>query len=154
MSKGFNFSLEKVLEIRQYQENKQALKLHNSKKVLKTEEQKLDTLKDNKKSTINHQKNKTVKDYTININELRITQDYLNQLNTYIEQQNKRVRDSDAAVRGELQRLKEAVKDKKIVEKLKERYLDEFKKSKNLQENKMQDEIAIRQQNKSRKDND
>lgn len=151
MSKGFNFSLEKVLEIRQYQENKQAVKLHNSKKVLKTEEQKLDTLKDSKETTINYQKNKTDKDYTININELRVTQDYINQLNKYIEQQNKRVLESDAAVRGELERLHEAVKDKKIVEKLKERHLDEFKKSKNLQENKKQDEIAIRQQNKTRK---
>jgi len=151
MSKGFNFSLEKVLEIRQFQENKQAVKLHKSKKVLKSEEQKLDTLKDSKETTIKNQKNKTDKDYTININELRITKDYLNQLNKHIEQQNKKVLESDAAVKGELECLHEAVKDKKVVEKLKERYLDEFKKSKSQEENKQQDEIAVRQQNKTRK---
>jgi len=144
MAKGFNFSLQKVLEVRQHQENKQAVKLNKSKRVLKTEEQKLDILKDNKKHTLKKQKDDSEKDFKVDLNKLKITQDYIVQLNNHIEDQNEKVQHSDEAVKEDLEKLNEAVKEKKVVEKLKEKHFEEHKKTKNQEINKQQDEIAIR----------
>ena len=44
----------------------------------------------------------------------------------------------------DLEELNEAVKERKVVEKIKEKQFNVFKKEKNLESNKQQDEVAIR----------
>ena len=78
------------------------------------------------------------------LNQLNISTDYLLQLNDQIDKGEERVLDAGTEVENKLDHLNEASKDKKAVEKLRDRKLGEHKILKKKVERKKTDEIANR----------
>ena len=85
------------------------------------------------------------------INQLNIATDYLLQLNDQLEKGTAKVLDADAKVENKLDNLNEASKNKKAVEKLRERKLREHNIMKKKVERKTTDEIANRSEQIKRK---
>ena len=140
MAKQFRFPLEKVLDYKKNIEDLKAGELNRSREKKKIEEDKLKYIEDKKEETLienDSQGNMT-------INQLNITTDYLFQLNDQLEKGTARVLDADTEVENKLGNLNEASKDKKAVEKLRERRLSEHKILKRKIERKKTDEIANR----------
>jgi len=144
MARKFNFSLQKVLEVRQLLENKQAVQVFKKKEILKSEEQTLHNLKSEKQKAMTERQRSNGSDQKIDLHQLKVTGQYITQLNRTIDTQGKKVADSGKAVKKEITKLNAAVRDKKAVEKLKERHWDDYKKTVNQEYNKHQDEVAIR----------
>jgi len=84
------------------------------------------------------------------LNELKVKKDYLLHLNKNIETQKKEVQSSNKKVDENREELLFASKDKKVLEKLKSKYYENYKKMKNLKENKQEDEVAGRIASKKR----
>ena len=139
MAKGFKFRLQKVLDVRQHQEDQKSIELNHAKQELQREEQKLQKLRNDKLNELQEKPGQKV-----NIGSLRIRNDYLNQMNQKITSQTRVVLQQDQRVHKKHSDLLEAVKDKKVVELLKERNLFTFRKQQNQEAFKKENEIAIR----------
>ena len=140
MAKQFRFPLEKVLDYKKNIEDLKAGELNHSRGKKKKEEEKLKSIEEKKQDTIiedGSRKNMT-------LNQLNISTDYLLQLNAQIEKGEERVLDADTEVENKLEHLIEASKNKKVVEKLRERKLGEHKILEKKVERKKTDEIANR----------
>jgi len=140
MAKQFRFPLEKILDYKKNIEDLKAGELNRSREKKKKEEDKLKYIEDKKEEILienDSQENMT-------INQLNIATDYLFQLNDQIEKGTAKVLDADTEVDNKLDNLNEASKDKKAVEKLRERKLSEHKIFKKKVERKKTDEIANR----------
>ena len=140
MAKQFRFPLEKVLDYKKNIEDLKAGELNHSRGKKKKEEEKLKSIEEKKQDTIiedGSRKNMT-------LNQLNISTDYLLQLNAQIEKGEERVLDADTEVENKLEHLIEASKNKKVVEKLRERKLGEHKILEKKVERKQADEIANR----------
>jgi len=140
MAKQFRFPLEKILDYKKNIEDIKAGELNRSREKKKKEEDKLKYIEDKKEEILienDSQENMT-------INQLNIATDYLFQLNDQIEKGTAKVLDADTEVDNKLDNLNEASKDKKAVEKLRERKLSEHKIFKKKVERKKTDEIANR----------
>jgi len=140
MAKQFRFPLEKILDYKKNIEDLKAGELNRSREKKKKEEDKLKYIEDKKEEILienDSQENMT-------INQLNIATDYLFQLNDQIEKGAAKVLDADTEVDNKLDNLNEASKDKKAVEKLRERKLSEHKIFKKKVERKKTDEIANR----------
>ena len=85
------------------------------------------------------------------LNQLNIFTHYLLQLNDLIEKGEERVLDADTEVENKLDHLKKASREKKSVEKLRERKLGEHKTLEKREERKQTDEIANRSNLTNRK---
>jgi flagellar FliJ protein len=144
MSKSFSFSLEKVFEYRKNVENKRAVELSRAQSELKKKKDELNQLKIKKEQTIKESEDESKQSSKINLNQLKVSQDYILQLNEDITNQNKQVTKSGKSVKINLGKLLEASKDKKILENLKSKHFDEFKKMKKHIENKKDDEVSGR----------
>jgi len=143
MAKSFSFSLEKIIDVRKNIENKKAVELNKSKIVLKKKQNELDKLKGEKEKAIHNTLFNNEKTDKLNINKLKINNDYLSQLNKNIESQKKNVNTSNKFVQENRNKLLFASKEKKVLEKLKEKAQLNYKKIKNMQENKAENEITI-----------
>ena len=66
------------------------------------------------------------------------------QLNENIENQIKEVNESNVEVEKKREKLLSATRDKKILEKLKHKYFENYRKMKNIEEVKKDDEVAGR----------
>jgi len=147
MAKQFRFPLEKVLDYKKNIEDLKAGELNRSRKKKKEEEDKLKYFVDKKEEILienDSQGNMT-------INQLNIATDYLLQLNDQLEKGTAKVLDADAKVENKLDNLNEASKNKKAVEKLRERKLREHNIMKKKVERKTTDEIANRSEQIKRK---
>jgi len=147
MAKQFRFPLEKVLDYKKNIEDLKAGELNRSRKKKRKEEDKLKYIEDKKEGILienDSQGNMT-------INQLNIATDYLLQLNDQLEKGAARVLDADTEVDNKLDNLNEASKNKKAVEKLRERKLSEYKILKKKVERKKTDEIANRSDQIKRK---
>ncbi len=144
MAKAFNFSLQKVLDVRQTLENKQAIELNKAQVALHREQDKLNDLQQEKHQRLEPERGKDNAKQSINLNALRVNNDYIYQLNEKIRHQSHEVKKPDEQVSAEREKLLHAARDKKVVELLREKYLANYKKLRNSEENKTQDEVAIR----------
>ena len=140
MAKQFRFPLEKVLDYKKSIEDLKAGELNRSRDKKKTEEDKLKYIEDKKEEILIENDSQG----NITINQLNITTDYLFQLNDQLEKGTARVLDANTEVENKLDNLNEASKDKKAVEKLRERKLSEHKILNKKVEIKKTDEIANR----------
>ena len=140
MAKQFRFPLEKVLDYKKSIEDLKAGELNRSREKKKTEEDKLKYIEDKKEEILIENDSQG----NITINQLNITTDYLFQLNDQLEKGTARVLDANTEVENKLDNLNEASKDKKAVEKLRERKLSEHKILNKKVEIKKTDEIANR----------
>lgn len=140
MAKAFNFSLQKVLDMRKHFEDQKAIELSKAQKELNEEKTRLKLLRDRKEEAL---RSKEIQD-KVSLNGLKVMKGYIAQINDNILHQNRQVKKSDQKVFEHREKLVEAVKDKKMVETLKDRHREEYRRMKNLTETKTIDEVALR----------
>ena len=147
MAKVFKFSLQKVLDLRKHKEDQLAIELGKRKAALNLETFRLQQLHMDKNDAL-HMKGLTAKE-NLNLSSLIISQSYLEQLDNNIKRQYKIIEKKNEHVALGRHELTAAMKQKKAVEILRDRKLEEYKKEIRLIENKIIDEVAVR--NTSRK---
>lgn len=146
MAKSFHFPLQKVLDVRQITEDRQAISLKNSQMSLNKEKEQLENLAQKKDAQLKVDEDEydNVDDVNLSLNELQVTVDYISQLNNRITNQIQVVEKSNGKVEKERDDLIEASKEKKIVEKLRERQLTNYKDNYRKKMMKEESEIALR----------
>ena len=140
MAKQFRFPLEKVLNYKKNIEDLKAGELNRSRKKKTKEEEKLKSIEEKKQDILIGDGSRE----NMTLNQLNISTDYLLQLNDQIDKGEERVLDAGTEVENKLDHLNEASKDKKAVEKLRDRKLGEHKILEKKVERKKTDEIANR----------
>ena len=140
MAKQFRFPLEKVLKYKKKIEDIKAEELNHSREKKKYEEEKLENIEKKKQNILIGDDSRK----KMTLNQLNISTDYMLQLNDQIEKGEDRVLDADTKVEENLGHLNEASKDKKAVEKLRERKFSEDRVIEKRVERKQTDEIANR----------
>jgi len=144
MSKSFQFPLQKVLDLREIIEDSRAIVLKRSQAKLLQEKEELENLKEKKNTMLNQEQNNGPTNGSFSLRNIRISMDYISQLNDTISHQIRRVRHTNEIVAKDRNVLIEASKNKKIVEKLRERKLEDFNKDRRKKEINKENEIAIR----------
>lgn len=139
MAKAFRFSLQKVLDLRRNIETQQAIELSAARAKLNLHKNKLHSLNQKKSSFLS-----SLDGNQINLQNLKIQESYLEQLSGEIKQQKESVARSDLTVKEKTEKLVEVSRDKKIVEKLRERHLENHQKKAKQDAVKFQDEVAQR----------
>lgn len=146
MAKSFNFPLQKVLDVRKHTEDRKAVELGLAQEVLMKKKDKLDLLRRNKESVLKDVKLK------ISLGQLKIKSEYIEQINYMIQNQKTQVKKSNEKVAKKRNYLLEAVKDKKAVEILKDRHIENVRKTRKLAESKIENETAIRMVMRTKED--
>ncbi len=148
MAKAFQFSLQKVLDVRRHREEQRAIELGKANRELQTEQQNLERLNTEKENHLTTGSEESVK--KPNLNSLMINGSYLRQLSEHIDLQEIRVKNSKKRTEDRREELIAAVKKKKIVEKLRERKVEEYKKEVLRDEQKKDDEAAVQMTNRNK----
>ena len=150
MPKVFQFSLQKVLNLREMVENTRAQKLKKSQAVLKNEQTRLNDIK-NKKADFFEGSQTQGSEEQISITDLQISQGYLDHLNKKIEDQTSIVSESLEKVAADRQEVLAAAKEKMILDKLKERQQSQHQKTLRKKEIQNGSELAL-QRHKTNQD--
>jgi len=125
-------------------EDSRAIVLKNSKASLVSEEEKLKEMELKKSIMLSLEENGDEDNVILSINQLQVFADYQTQLDVMIVNQTSEIEKILQKVESDRDRLISAAKDKKAVEKLRERRLAENIKIKRRKEEKVESEIAIR----------
>ncbi len=139
MAKAFRFSLQKVLDFRRNIETQQAVELSAARAELNLNKHKLQGLHQKKSGFLS-----SLDENQTSLQNLKIQKSYLDQLSGEIRLQQENVARSDQTVKEKIEKLVEVSRDKKIVEKLRERHLEGHQKKVKQDEVKFQDEVAQR----------
>ncbi len=140
MSKSDHFSLEKVLTVKSLSEELLAIDLRKTRDQLREDHRRLSNLEEVKESAL-LQKPKA--EETLSLFDLQVSAGYINGLNTSIADQRKKAHASEKNVAKKRQELLAAAKAKRVLEKLKEKYLERQAREAKKTEQKKQDETAI-----------
>ncbi len=149
MNKNFQFPLQKVLEYRETRENSEASKLSQSKKRLTDEKDKRHQLKTEKGKVIQDDS----ENESVSIHHLKVSSDYIVQLNNNLEKQGIIVKNTEEIVEINSQKLLDATRDKKTVEILRDKQKINFKREMKKRELKFNNEKASRRAHHEKKDN-
>jgi len=144
MAKAFNFSLQKVLDLRKHEEDQRSVELTKAQQKLMNEEIRLKKLNQSKKEVLQKDSTESDSEVDISLTELKVTNQYIEQMNEEITLQKDQVKKSNKTVEKNRENLLSAVKNKKVVELLKERYSEKYRKIRNLEATKNESEIALR----------
>jgi len=144
MAKAFNFSLQKVLDLRKHEEDQRSIELTKAQQKLMNEEIRLKKLNQSKEEVLQKDSTESDSEVDISLTELKVTTQYIEQMNEEITLQKDQVKKSNKTVEKNRENLLSAVKNKKVVELLKERYSEKYRKIRNLEATKNESEIALR----------
>ncbi len=144
MSKVYSFSLQKVFDHRKRIEEKKAIDLSRESIILKNRMNEFDLLEEKKEEALNHNSNEAKNTENMELNNLKIRKDYVVQINNELTNQAQKVEEANVKVEKSREKLLDATKDKKILEKLNEHKYEEYKKDKKLEQNKTDNEISGR----------
>ncbi len=143
MTKAFNFSLQKVLDVRTMAEDTQAIELQKAQ--AKTERQKLNLAStEAEKDSIVNSTQADSGNESLSLHDLNSRMAYVDQLTDKIEQQGEAVKKSQEESEAQRIAFVKASKEKMVLEKLKEQHKDAFKKKANQEQVKVESEVASR----------
>ncbi len=148
MARAFHFSLQKVLDVRRHREKQRKIELSKANRKLLQEQSELDKLNIEKEAHLNI--GSTNGDDTPDLNTLKVNGSYLRQLSEQISAQRTEVKKTEKKTEERREELIEAVKKKKIVEKLRERKMEDYRQDLVKQEQKKDNEAAVRITNQKR----
>jgi len=144
MTKIHPFPLQKVLDYRQTVEDTKTLALQKSKADLQREEAKYGDLELRKNTVLENAQAEHQNTEHISVTNLQQSTDYIAQLNTQLKQQSDQVRKSHQEVEEIMEKLLSASRDRKIIEKLKEKFVTESRREFLKKEEQKEGEVAIR----------
>ncbi|MBZ4686939.1 MAG: flagellar protein FliJ [Clostridia bacterium] len=136
----FKFNLENVLKYRESIEEQQKEQLASSIRRVQAEKKFLNDLLGQKKNALSFANSNPG---AVNVIMLQHNETYHSFLNARIEMQRKKLRDAQNLVKKHRLQLAEAAKKRKIMESLKEKYMEEYQKTLGKEEQKNLDEAGI-----------
>ncbi|WP_425449191.1 flagellar export protein FliJ [Dethiothermospora halolimnae] len=137
--KKFDFRLQKILEYKETIEQTKKTQYSREKRILDKEEDKLNEYV-NKKKHISDERNEKIGRTTVGY--LKNSNSYLHEINKAIKKQKKVVDNQKNNLYKAKQKLIESVKDKKSIEKLKEKDYENFLYLQRKEEEKVVDQIV------------
>ncbi|MCD6441258.1 MAG: flagellar export protein FliJ [Candidatus Marinimicrobia bacterium] len=143
MAKSFRFPLQKVLDVRQIAEDRQAVALKKSQISFNKDMERLEDLGQIKDTHLKTNVTNSGDNESISLNNLKVSIDYISQLNDKITDQIQIVEKSNKKMEAEREVLINVSKEKKIVEKLRERQFIDYKSNYCKKESKEESEIAL-----------
>ncbi|HKJ69638.1 MAG TPA: flagellar export protein FliJ [bacterium] len=136
----YNFRLQKVLKIRQLQQDIEEQKLAASKQQLQEEQTHLAEVQERERKFLDELKQKRL--MTIQGHEFHKYTSYQRQVEKYVEQQNQNVLTATEAVEIQRTNLIEAAQETSMIDKLEERAYEKFLRRKDSAEQKIIDELS------------
>ena len=133
---GFKFRLQKLLDLRVQKEEESKIDFKKSQDVKVQIEERLSSMRDSYHKYASARISGT-------IIEQKITHNYLNALNVYIDEANKDLKKQEIIVEQKRNVLVKKQGERKTVEVLRDKQKIEFKKNENLKEQKVNDELAL-----------
>ncbi len=143
MTKAFNFSLQKVLDVRAMVEDAKAIDLQKAQAETQLEKQKLASTQAEKDAIV-QSKTKNNQDQNITLHSLNNRMAYVEQLTDEIVKQGKVVVKSEESTEEQRVAFVQASKEKMVMEKLKEHHKEVFKRKVNQEQVKSESEVAAR----------
>jgi len=140
--KKFSYDLETVLKVRGIREKKEQEKFAEKKREYLTEKQKEEAIESEKKGKEEELRGVFRKGPISNFEKVMRRRAHLEVLKDNLDEQVEKVIEASKLLEEQRARLVESMKDKKIMEKHKEKKLDEYKKLMQDLELKFMDEIA------------
>ena len=140
--KKFKYDLSTVLKVREIHEKKEQEKFAEKNREYLTEKQKEDSIKEEKKGKEEELRDVFRKGPIGNFEKVMRRRVHLDVLKDDLDQQIEKVIESSRLLEEQRARLVESVKEKKIMEKHKERKLEEYNKLMSGLESKFMDELA------------
>lgn len=122
MARLKNFRLQKVLEFKEHLEALGTLEMHKAKARQNEAEQVLGQLQHSKEQLLQQASEQLQQHTQIDLNELKIKLSYLDQLHNSIENQYKNIENLKSVVEQKRAELNNAVKERKILETLKDHF--------------------------------
>lgn len=144
MSKAFQFPLQRILKLKGKIEDSKAMHYMQTQADLNKQKQQLEDITAKKQTAMKNTSLTRCSRNTTSIQLLQRDQSYVEQLNKQIDLQEERVKDSEEVSSAALQDLVQAAKEKKVIEKLRERRLGEHKKHQRQKEIIEDSEVAGR----------
>ena len=141
--KQFQFRLQKVMETTQTREEIKKRELAIAMQKLRENEAELETMMDVLEDHISHFE-ACRRRSALKVSELRNLSGYMEKLRQEIQAQTKKIAELAEEARLHREKLLEITKDKKVLEKLKDRKYEEFKKKLRSMEQKFMDEVSAR----------
>ena len=140
--KKFKYGLNPVLKVRAIKEKKEQEKFAEKKRSYMTEKEKEEAIELNKKSKEEELRGVFAKGPISNFAKVLQRRGHLDVLKDDLDKQIEKVIESSKVLEEQRARLVIAMKDKKVMEKHRERKVDEYKKMMQQMETKFLDEIA------------
>jgi flagellar FliJ protein len=141
--KQFQFRLQKVMETTQIKEEIKKRELAKAMQKLRDNEAQLETLLGELEEHISHIES-CHKRSTLKVSELSHLSGYMEKLGQEILAQTKKISRLTEEARVYREKLLEITKDKKVLERLKDKKYEEFKKKLRSMEQKFMDEVSTR----------
>ena len=141
--KQFQFRLQKVMETTQTREEIKKRELARAMQKLRKNEAELETMLEVLEEHISHFETCRRRS-TLKVSKLRNLSSYMEKLRQEIQTQTKKIAQLAEEARDHREKLLEITKDKKVLEKLKDRKYKEFKKKLRSMEQKFMDEVSAR----------
>ena len=144
----YKFSYQKILNVRQIQEDQKSSEVASAQSELDVEKDQLSELEKEKSSTLSQKEN-------VNENTLDLLRknSFVNQANDNIDKQKKKIKEKEQNLSSKKDELLEASKSRKIMDKLKETDLEKFKLEQSRKDQNQLDEIGANIALKKRRNN-
>ena len=145
---GYKFTYQKILDIRNIQEELKSVETASKQRELQEEQEELEKLNELKSDHVNGNGKKTGK----SPHELLLNDTYMNQMNRKLDDQKQEVEKRESELKDKKTELLEATKSKKIMDKLKETDYQNFKTEEDRKVQKDLDDIGAKM-TKNKKEN-
>lgn len=139
MSK-FIYRMQNILNLKLKLEEQQKMEFAAARKRLDEEEEKLELLFGRKAGY--EEEGRRLREDSLNVQDIRDNRNAILQMDEYIAYQKVQVSKAEAELEKERQKLKEAMQERKIQEKLRENAFEVFMKEENAREGKEVDELV------------
>jgi len=140
------FALQKILDLKELIVESRAVELEKSKQDLNDKQYELESMQYNKSQTLVSNGDIQRSGAVLNPMQLQLSRDYVVQLTAHIEKQVKTVAESSSRVSDQHQALIKVNQEKRALEILRSKHLDEYKKEVQKKERSEESEVALRLQ--------
>lgn len=137
----FKFSLQRVLRVKEIREDQQKEKFQEAQQYKQKQQEQLDQMMNEKEKVCSDLKSKCA--HPLKVHQLRTYYNYLDRLDDHITHQEQELKKAEDMLEKERQKWIEAQKEKKIMEKLKERKWQDHRQEWFKREQKRLDELNM-----------
>ncbi|NBI91719.1 flagellar export protein FliJ [Lachnospiraceae bacterium] len=136
----FIYRMQNILNLKLKLEEQQKMEFAAARKRLDEEEEKMELLLNRKAGY--EEEGRRLREDSLNVQDIRDNRNAILQMDEYIAYQKVQVSKAEAELEKERQKLKEAMQERKIQEKLRENAFEAFMKEENAREGKEVDELV------------